>query len=62
MQAAAKEDIDSNNKEEETVMPSYSQILKSNGFINISVHGDDNTEESGSIDGDAVSKFGIRCL
>ena len=43
-------------------MPSYPQILKANGFINISVHGDAYRGESGSFDGDMVSEFGIRCL
>ena len=37
------------------MLTSYAQLLKANGFINISVHG-------GSFDGDAVSEFGIKFL
>ena len=44
------------------MLPSYAQLLKANGFINISVHGGANSEESRSFDGDAVSEFGIGCL
>ena len=44
------------------MIPSYTELLKANGFINISFHGDANREESGSFDGDAVSEFGIGCL
>ena len=62
MQAAIEDDSESNNKDEDTVLPSYGQLLKANGFINISVHGGANSEESGSFDGDAVSEFGIGCL
>ena len=39
VQDAAEEDSESNNEGQETVLPSYSQPLKANGFINISVHG-----------------------
>ena len=53
--AAFKEDSESNDEDEETVLHSYAQLLKANGFINISVHGDANREESRSFDG-------IRCL
>ena len=56
------EDNNSNDEDEEKVLPSYDQLLKANGFINFSVHGSDNREESGSFDGDAVSEFGIGCL
>ena len=38
------------------------QLIKANIFINISVHGDSNREESGSFDEDVVSEFGIGCL
>ena len=62
VQAAIEDDSESNNKDEDTVLPSYGQLLKANGFINISVHGGANSEESGSVDGDAVSEFGIRFL
>ena len=62
VQAAAEEDRESNEEDKETGLPSYAQLIKANGFINISVHGDANREEFGSIDGDAVSEFGIRCL
>ena len=44
------------------MMPSYSNPLKANGFINMSVHGDAKRKESGSFDGDVVSEFGIKCL
>ena len=44
------------------VLPSYAQLLKANGFINISVHGDAKRKESRSFDVDAVSEFGIGCL
>ena len=44
------------------MLPSYAHILKTNEFINISVHGGANREESGSFDGDEVSEFGIGCL
>ena len=37
-------------------------LLNTNGFVNSSVHGDANSEESGSFDRDAVSEFGIGCL
>ena len=40
VQAAVKEDSKSNDEGEEKVLPSYAQLLKANGFINISVHGD----------------------
>ena len=56
------EDSNSNDEDEEKVLPSYGQLLKANGFINISVLGGANSEESGSFDGDAVSEFGIRFL
>ena len=62
VQAAVKEKSNSNNKDEETVLPSYTQLLKASGFIDINFHGDANREESGSFDGDAVSEFGIGCL
>ena len=62
VQAAVEEDSESNNEEEETMLSSYSQLLKANEFINISVHKDANIEESKSIEGDAVSEFGIGCL
>ena len=61
-QAAVEEYREIDKKDEETVLPSYDQLLKANGFINISVHGGSNSEESGSFDGDAVSEFGIGCL
>ena len=38
--AAVEEESESNNKDEEMALPSYAQLLKDNGFINISVHGD----------------------
>ena len=44
------------------MLPSYAQIIKANGFVNIIVHGDANKEESRSFDRDAVSEFGIGCL
>ena len=44
------------------MLPSYAQLLKSNGFINISVYGDAKRKESRNFDGDAVSEFGIGCL
>ena len=62
VQAAAEEDRESYEVDKETGLPSYAQLIKANGFINISVHGDANREESGSFDGDAVSEFGIGCL
>ena len=62
VQAAFEEDRKSNDKDEETGMHSYAQLLKANGFINISVHGDAKRTESGSFDGDAVSELGIGCL
>ena len=62
VQSAFKEDSKSNNEEKETLLPSYAQLLKANGFINISVHEDSNREESRSFYVDAVSEFGIRCL
>ena len=40
VQAVVEEDIKSNGKDKDTVLPYYYQILKANGFINISVHGD----------------------
>ena len=39
VQVAVKEDSESNNENEEKVLHSYAQLLKANGFINISVHG-----------------------
>ena len=62
MQYAVEEDSESNDKYGEAVLPSYNQLLKANGFINIIVHGGANREESRSFDGDAVSEFGIGCL
>ena len=62
VQAAVEEHSESDNKDEETVLTSYAQILMANKFVNISVHGGANSEESGSFDGDAVSEFGIGCL
>ena len=62
VQAEVEEDSNRNEEGEDTVLPSYSQLLKANGFINISVHGDAKRKESGSFDGDAMSEFGIRCL
>ena len=44
------------------MLPSYVQLLKANGFTNISVHEDANREESGGVDGNAVPEFGIECL
>ena len=44
------------------VLPSYAQLLKANGFINISVHEDSKRKESRHFDGDTVSEFGIGCL
>ena len=44
------------------MLPSYTQVIKANGFINISVHGDSKRKEYGSFDGDAVYEFGIGCL
>ena len=38
--AAVEEESESNDKDEEMALPSYAQLLKDNGFINISVHGD----------------------
>ena len=48
VQAAIEEARESNDKDEETIIPSYAQILKTNGFINTSVHGDAKRKESGS--------------
>ena len=62
MQTAVEEDIERNDEDGEAVLPSYAQILKANGFVIISVHGDANREESGSFDRDVVSEFGIGCL
>ena len=62
LKAAVNEDSESNDEGEERVLPFYSQILKANGFINISVHRDAKRKESGSFDGDAVPEFGIGCL
>ena len=59
VQAEVKEDSKINNEDEETVLPSYVQLLKANRFINISDHWGANSEESGSFDGAAVSEFGI---
>ena len=42
VQAAVEEYNESNDEDKETVLPSYIQILKSNRFINSSVHGDAN--------------------
>ena len=42
VQAAVEEDSKSNDEDKETVLTSYAQLLKTNGFINISVHGDVN--------------------
>ena len=39
VQAAFEEDRKSNDKDEETALHSYAQLLKANGFINISIHG-----------------------
>ena len=62
LQALVEEDRKSNDKGEYTVLTSYAQLLKANGFINISVHGDAKIKESRNFEGDAVSEFGIRCL
>ena len=62
VQAAVREDSKSDDEEKETVLPSYAQLLKANGFIKISLLGGANSEESRSFDGDAVSGFGIVCL
>ena len=62
VQAAVEDYSKSNNEGKETVTPSYAHLLKANIFINISVHGDAKTKESGSFDGDAMSEFGIGCL
>ena len=43
-------------------MPSYDQLFKANGFINISVNGGYKRKYSVSFDEVAVSEFGIRCL
>ena len=40
VQAAVEEDSKSNDEGRETVLHSYAQLLKANGFINISVPGD----------------------
>ena len=40
VKAAVEEDNESNTEDEEMVLPSYSQLLKANIFINNSVHGD----------------------
>ena len=62
VQDAVEEYSKSNDEDKETVLPSYAHLIKANGFVNISVHGDANREESGSFDRDAVSEFGIGCL
>ena len=62
VQAAVEEDSERNYKGEETVLPYYDQLLKANGFINISVHGDVKRKDSRNFDGDAVSEFDIGCL
>ena len=62
VQAAVEGGSKINDEYEEKVLPSYAQLLKANGFINISVHGDAKRKDSGSFDGDAVSEFGIGCL
>ena len=59
VQSAVKEDIERDDKDKKTVLPSYTQILKANGFIHVSAHGGANREESKSFDGDAVYEFGI---
>ena len=59
VQAAVEEDSNSDDKDKETVLPSYAQILKDNGFINIIFHGGAHSEESGRFDGDGVSEYGI---
>ena len=62
VQAAIEENSESDDEDEETVLPYYAQLIKPNGFINISVHGGANSEEPGSFDGDVVSEFCIGCL
>ena len=62
VQAVVEENIESDDDDEETVLSSYAQLLKANGFINISIHGGANSQESGSFDRDAVFEFGIGCL
>ena len=62
VQAVVEEDRERNNEDKETVLTSYAQILKANGFINISFHRDANREEFGSFGGDVVSEFGIGFL
>ena len=44
------------------MLPSYTQLLTADGFINIIFCGDAKRKESGSFDGDAVSELGIGCL
>ena len=39
VQVAVEEDRDSNDDDRDAVLPFYAQLLKYNGFINISVHG-----------------------
>ena len=51
VQDAVEEYSESNDKEEETVLSSYAQLLKANRFINISVHGGAKRKESGSFGG-----------
>ena len=62
VQATVEEDRKSNDEGEEKVLPSYAQLLKANGFINISVHRDAKIKEYGSFDRNSVSGFGIGCL
>ena len=50
-----EDDSKSNENDKETVMHFYAQVLKDNRFINISVHGGDDIEESRSFYGDVVS-------
>ena len=42
VQAAVEEDSTSNEEDNATVLTSYTQLLKANGFITSSVHGDSN--------------------
>ena len=44
------------------MLPSYAHVLKANGFINFSVHGNAKRKVSRKFDGYAVSGFGIDCL